>query len=145
MIIPIRTESPQKRVMIEFSFAFSKTTGRSLNVWPHEPDGNDASQVNLCIQGGALMQFDGRTRTWEEIMRKVESTLDPAKPVWHRLRAIVDSKQPGIDYWISEPNSRDFPDSPITMQAYRTDLRTSKARRTNYLASRASDRFATRR
>ena len=115
-------ESPQQRVMIEFSFAFSKTSGRSLNIWTHESKGQDASQLNLCIQGGALMQFDGRTRTWEEITRKIEPTVDPVKPVWHRLRAIVDSKQPGIDYWISEPNGREFPDSPITRQVYRTDL-----------------------
>ena len=35
--------SPQPRVMIEFSFAFSPGTGRSLNVWTHEPEGRDAS------------------------------------------------------------------------------------------------------
>ncbi len=115
-------DAPRQRVMIEFSFAFSKTSGRSLNIWTHEPKGKDASQLNLCIQGGALMQFDGRTRTWEEITSKIEPTLDPAEPAWHRLRAIVDSKQPGIDYWISEPRSRDLPDTPITRQAYRTDL-----------------------
>ena len=117
-----REFAPQKRVMIEFSFAFAKTNGRSLNVWTHEPHGKDASQLNLSIQNGVLMQFDGRTRTWEEVTRQVEPTIDPARPVWHRLRAIVDSKRPGIDYWISEPNGREFPDSPITRQAYRTDL-----------------------
>ena len=115
-------KSPQQRVMIEFSFAFSKTNGRSLNVWTHEPNGKDASQLNLCIQNGALMQFDGRTNTWEEITRKIEPTVDPAKPIWHRLRATVDSKHSGIDYWISKPNGAEFPDRPITRQAYRTNL-----------------------
>ncbi|MCG8650452.1 MAG: exo-alpha-sialidase, partial [Pirellulales bacterium] len=115
-------EVPQRRVLIEFSFAYSNSNGRSLNVWTHEPNSKDASQLNLCIQGGALLQFDGRTRTWEVITRKVEPTVDPAKPVWHRLRALVDSKMTGIDYWISKPNSCDFPDTPITRQAYRTNL-----------------------
>ena len=115
-------DAPQKRVMIEFSFAFSNTSGRSLNVWTHEPNGKDASQFNLCIQGGALMQFDGRSRTWEEITRKIEPTSDPAKPRWHRLRAIVDSQQPGIDFWISQAGSRELPKEPITMQAYRNNL-----------------------
>ena len=66
--------SPQRRVMIEFSFAFSAGGGRSLNLWTHEPNGRDASQFNLCIQGGALLQFDGRTRTWEEITRNIQPT-----------------------------------------------------------------------
>lgn len=115
-------DSPQQRVMVEFLFAFSKTSGRSLNIWTHEPNGKDASQLNLCIQGGALMQFDGRTHTWEEITREIEPTVDPATPVWHRLRAVVDSQRPGIDYWISQPHGRVLPDVPITKQAYRTDV-----------------------
>ncbi|MBC8352279.1 MAG: exo-alpha-sialidase [Planctomycetes bacterium] len=115
-------DSPQQRAMIEFSFAFSKTSGRSLNIWTHEPGGKDASQFNLCIQNGALMQFDGRSRTWEEITRKIQPTLDPLKPIWHRLRAIVDAKHAGIDYWISAPHSRELPAAPVTRQAYRTNL-----------------------
>jgi hypothetical protein len=115
-------DAPQDRVMIEFSFAFSNTSGRSLNLWTHEPEGRDASQLNLCIQNGALMQFDGRTRTWEEITRQIQPSLDPAKPVWHRFRAIVDSRLKGIDYWISEPDSRELPSQPITRHAYRTSL-----------------------
>lgn len=114
--------SPQQRVMIEFSFAFSAGDGRSLNIWTHEPNGRDASQFNLCIQDGALMQLDGRTRSWEVITRDIEPTRDPVKPVWHRLRAIVDSRRMGIDYWISKPHSRDFPEKPITRAAYRTNL-----------------------
>jgi hypothetical protein len=117
-----REFAAQKRVMIEFSFAFSETRGRSLNVWTHEPKGKDASQLNLCIQGGALMQFDGRTRAWTVITKDVRPTLDTVKPVWHRLRAIVDSQQGGIDYWISKPGSRDLPKTPITRHAYRTKL-----------------------
>ena len=114
---------PQRRVLIEFSFAFSKSNGRSLNVWTHEPDGRDASQLNLCIQGGALMQFDGRTRTWEVITREIEPSTDPSEPVWHRLRVIVDSEMSGIDYWISKPHSQDVPKTPITRQVYRTNLK----------------------
>jgi len=112
----------QSRVMIEFSFAFSKSNGRTLNVWTHEPGGKDASQFNLCIQNGSLMQFDGRTRSWETITRDVQPTLDSVKPVWHRLRAIVDSKSGGIDFWISRPHSKTFPEKPITRVAYRTNL-----------------------
>ena len=114
--------SPQQRVMIEFSFAFSLGSGRSLNVWTHEPGGKDASQFNLCIVGRSLMQFDGRTRTWEEITRDIQPTRDPRQPVWHRLRAIVDARQSGIDFWISQPNSREFPAQPITRATYRTNL-----------------------
>ena len=112
-------DAPQQRVMIEFSFAFAKTNGRTLNLWTHEPNGSDASQLNLCIQGGALLQFDGRTRNWEEITRDIRPTLDPAKPVWHRFRAIVDAKAAGIDFWISPANSRELPKAPITRQVYR--------------------------
>ena len=117
-----REFASQERVMIEFSFAFSPGNGRSLNVWTHEPGGRDASQFNLCIQDGALMQFDGRTRTWEEITRNIQPTRDPVKPVWHRLRAIVDARRSGIDYWITKPHSREFPRQPITRAAYRTNL-----------------------
>lgn len=115
-------EKPQQRILIEFVFAFSKTKGRSLNLWTHEPAGRDASQLNLCIQNGALMQFDGRTNTWETITRKVKASEDPDHPVWHRIRIAVDSKQPGIDYWISNPGEKQLPDAPITRQVYRGDL-----------------------
>lgn len=115
--------TPLKRVMIEFTFAFSDSRGRSLNVWTHEPTGTDASQLNLCIQNGSLMQYDGRTRSWETITRKIVPTKDPTKPVWHRLRAIIGAESTGVDYWISNPNSQHLPESnPITMAAYRTNL-----------------------
>lgn len=115
-------EIPQRRILVEFLFAFSKSSGRSLNLWSHEPGGNDASQLNLCIQSGALMQFDGRSRTWEVITRDIKPTTDPDNPVWHRLRALVDSKMPGIDYWISKPNSSVLPEKPIARQVYRSNL-----------------------
>jgi hypothetical protein len=115
--------SEQRRVLIEFSFAFSGGDGRSLNVWSHEPGGRDGSQFNLCIQQGALRQFDGRTRTWAVISRRIQPSTDAARPVWHRLRAIVDSQRPGIDYWLSEPGSDRLPEQPTaTRHAYRTDL-----------------------
>ena len=117
-----RFENPQKRVLIEFSFAFSKTNGRSLNVWSIAPNGKDASQLNLCIQNRSLMQFDGRTRTWEKITNQIQPTLDPKKPIWHRLRASVDAEHQSIDYWISKPNSKGFSGEPITMHTYRTNL-----------------------
>jgi hypothetical protein len=114
--------SPQQRVMIEFSFAFSPGRGRSLNLWTHEPNGKDASQFNLCIQDGALRQFDGRTRTWEEITRNILPSQDLSQPIWHRFRAIVDANQSGIDFWVSAPNSRALPKQPITRATYRTNL-----------------------
>ncbi len=117
-----KLDESQQRIMIEFSFAFSAGNGRSLNVWSHEPSGRDASQFNLCIQNGALMQFDGRIQAWEEITRDIKPSTDPNKPIWHRLRAIVDAKQPGIDFWLSKPGSDKLPDKPITRQAYRTNL-----------------------
>ncbi len=95
---------PQQRMTIELSFAFSGASKRWLDICTHEPGGKDASQLDLCIQGGVLMQFDGRTRTWEEITRDIQPTLDPVKPVWHRLRAIVVAGQSGIvrdDVWVS--------------------------------------------
>ncbi len=115
--------SPQRRVLIEFSFAFSEGPGRSLNLWSHEPGGRDASQFNLSIQQGKLMQYDGRTRSWEGISDRIQPSSDPAKPVWHRLRAIVDSEQPGIDYWLSDPGSDRLSEKPTaTRHTYRTGL-----------------------
>lgn len=114
--------APASRVKIEFSFAFSESRGRTLNVWTHEPNGKDASQLNLCVQGGKLMQFEGTTMTWETISENVVATRDPSKPVWHRLRIILDRHQPGIDYWLSEPHGKELPEKPITMAAYRTNL-----------------------
>lgn len=114
---------PQRRVMVEFSFAFSSGPGRSLNVWSYEPGGRDASQLNLCIQGGKLMQYDGRTRTWEAVSSRVEPSAEPLEPVWHRLRAVVDASSPGIDVWLSAPGERALPERPaVTLHAYRTGL-----------------------
>ncbi|NNE93280.1 MAG: hypothetical protein HKN23_16680 [Verrucomicrobiales bacterium] len=118
---------PQDRIEIEFSFAYRPAEdgkGRTLHLWTHEPGGKDASQFNFCIQNGnRLMQFDGRTRTWEILTDKIQPTTDPEKPVRHRLRAVVDSDAGGIDFWISEPGQTDLPDEPTgTLAAYRTNL-----------------------
>lgn len=119
-------DEPQDRLMIEFSFAFGGKSkgGRSLNVWTHEPGGVDASQFNLCIQNGSLQQFDGRTRSWEVISRNVRPSPSRDRLVWHRVRAIVDSKGEGIDYWLSEPDSFELPQKlTATIGAYRTNLK----------------------
>ena len=64
--------SLQQRVQIEFSFAFSETKGRAFHIWTSEPDATDAGRLNLCVQNGELMQFDGRTRTWDTVTRNIE-------------------------------------------------------------------------
>lgn len=113
----------QQRIQIEFTFAFSRGNGRSLNVWSIEPQGRDASQLNLCIQNGALRQFDGRTRSWVEISRNIKPSSSIQKPIWHRLRIIVDANQPGIDYWLSKPGDVTLPNKrTATRQVYRTNL-----------------------
>mgnify|MGYP002631280395 CR=1 FL=1 len=114
---------PQKRIAIEFDFAFSKGMGRSMNLWSHDPDGRDASQFNLCVQGGALRQYDGASRTWEVITTGIQPSPDDRMPIWHRLRAVIDSQSDAIDYWISAPGSRELSEKPTaTMRTYRTQL-----------------------
>jgi len=114
---------PRQRLSIEFSFAVSSGTGRVFHVWSQEPDGKDASQFNLCVQGGRLQQFDGRTRTWENVGGRIQASEDPSRPVWHRLRAIVDANSGGVDIWLSEPGSDHLPATPTaTGAAYRTEL-----------------------
>ena len=114
---------PQQRVMVELTFAFSSGAGRSLNLWSFEPKGRDASQLNLCVQNGALQQYDGRTRSWRIISKEVKPSSDREHPVWHRLRMVVDAQQPGIDYWLSKPGKLDLPKTPTgTLHAYRTEL-----------------------
>ncbi|MAX35639.1 MAG: hypothetical protein CME33_03615 [Gimesia sp.] len=121
-----RFSQPQQRLLIELSFAFSPGAGRSLNLWSFEPEGTDASQLNLCIQNGKLQQYDGRTRAWRLISSDVEPSKDPADPIWHRLRILVDAKQTGIDFWLSKPGELKLPGSPTgTLHAYRTDLQLS--------------------
>ena len=111
-----------ERVSIEFSFAFSKSDQRTLNIWTHEPHGRDASQFNLCIQQGSLMQYDGVTRSWRTITRHVSPSTDPEQPIWHRLRAIVDQQADTIDFWVSAPGEKALPEKPITRRAYRSQL-----------------------
>ncbi len=116
-------DAPRQNLAIEFSFAVSAGAGRVFHVWTQEPNGDDASQFNLCVQGGKLQQFDGRTRSWETIPGKIQPSSDPAKPVWHRLRAVMNAKSRGIDIFLSKPGSRDLTNQPsTTVAAYRTDL-----------------------
>lgn len=112
--------SPQQRIQIEFSFAFAKHSGRVFHIWSSEPNGTDAGRLNLCIQNGVLMQFDGRTRSWDTVTRHVEPSVDRTRPVWHRLQAIVDTSAGGITLRISEPGSLDLPEQPTaTRHGYR--------------------------
>lgn len=116
-------KAPTQRLQIEFSFAVSAGNDRVFHVWSQEPGGKDASQFNLCVQRGRLQHFDGRTRTWENLGGKIQPSVDAARPVWHRLRAIMDSGSNGIDVWISNPGSNDLPEKPTaTVAAYRTNL-----------------------
>lgn len=115
-------ESPTN-LAIEFSFAVSKSRGRAFHVWTQEPKGKDASQFNLCVQNGRLQHFDGRERAWIPVPAKIQPSSDPAKPVWHRLRAVMNAKQRGIDLWISQPGNRDLPQKKTaTVAAYRINL-----------------------
>ena len=116
-------DTPRQRLLIEFSFAVSSGSGRVFHVWTQEPNGKDASQFNLCVQGGRLQQFDGRTRTWENVGGRIQASDDLSRPVWHRLRAVVDAESNGLDIWLSEPGSNRLPASPTaTAAAYRTEL-----------------------
>ena len=112
--------SLQQRVQIEFSFAFSETKGRAFHIWTSEPDATDAGRLNLCVQNGELMQFDGRTRTWDTVTRNIEPSTDVSRPVWHRLRAIVDTSSGGITFRVSEPGTLLLPEQPTaTRHGYR--------------------------
>lgn len=111
---------PQKRVVIEFSFAFSKSSRRVFHIWTSEPGATDAGRLNLCVQNGALMQFDGRTRSWETVSRDVRPSTDDDRPVWHRLQAIVDTSEGGITFRVSRPGTFDLPLKPTaTRHGYR--------------------------
>ncbi len=111
---------PQRRVVIEFTFAFSKNAGRVFHVWSSEPNATDAGRLNLCVQNGALMQFDGRTRSWGVVSREVKASGNPASPIWHRLQAIVDTGHGGITFRLSKPGSLALPDAPTaTRYGYR--------------------------
>ena len=111
---------PQRRVVIEFTFAFSKNAGRVFHVWSSEPNATDAGRLNLCVQNGALMQFDGRTRSWDVVSREVKASGNPVSPIWHRLQAIVDTGHGGITFRLSKPGSLELPDAPTaTRYGYR--------------------------
>jgi len=114
--------NPQSRILIEFSFAFSPGAGRSLNLWTHAPKGRDASQLNLCIQNGGLLQYDGQADAWVTITRGITPSTNPQNLIWHRLRVLMDANRTGIDYWVSQPQKFKYPEQPITRRVYRTNL-----------------------
>lgn len=116
-------DPPQDRVWVEFSFAFTGARGRTFNLWSHEPGGKDASQINICIERGRLMQYDGETRSWQFITDAVKSSPDLAHPVWHRMRIVAERDNPNIDFYLSAPGELTLPEKPTTaMRAYRTGL-----------------------
>ena len=116
-------DAPRTNLAIEFSFAVSPTRGRAFHVWTQEPNGRDASQFNLCVQNGKLQHFDGRERGWITVPVKIQTSADPAKPVWHRIRAVMNSTQRGIDLWVSKPGEPQLPkEKTATVPAYRIDL-----------------------
>ena len=111
---------PQQRVLVEFSFAFSKNPQRVFHIWTSEPDATDAGRLNLCVQNGALMQFDGRTRSWDVVSRDLKSSEDEESPIWHRLQAILDTEHGGITFRLSKPGSLELPAAPTaTRHGYR--------------------------
>lgn len=111
---------PQRRVVIEFTFAFSRNAGRVFHIWSSEPGATDAGRLNLCVQNGALMQFDGRTRSWDVVSRQVKASNNAASPIWHRLQAIVDTSHGGITFRVSKPGTLGLPDAPTaTRHVYR--------------------------
>ena len=121
--INVALPKAQDRILVEFSFAFSPGAGRSLNVWSHEPNSRDASQINIAIQQDQLQQYDGRRRTWRGFSDKVQPSPNPKRPVWHRLRIVADRKSPAIDFYVSAPGKAELPAKPTaTMHAYRTGL-----------------------
>jgi len=111
---------PQQRVQIEFSVAFSQSDQRVFHIWTAEPGATDAGRLNLCVQNGALMQFDGRTRTWDTISRDLTPSSDIEHPVWHRLQALIDTSQDGITFRLSKPGTLTLPEKPTaTRHGYR--------------------------
>ncbi|MGB0581738.1 MAG: exo-alpha-sialidase [Limisphaerales bacterium] len=116
-------EKPTTNLAIEFSFAVSANRGRVFHVWTQEPNGKDASQFNLCVQNGKLQHFDGRERTWISVDTKIQPSKDLNNPVWHRLRAVMNATDRGIDLWVSKPGSRELPmRKTATVPAYRIIL-----------------------
>ena len=104
--------NPQSRILIEFSFAFSPGAGRSLNLWTHAPKGRDASQLNLCIQNGGLLQYDGQADAWVTITRGITPSTNPQNLIWHRLRVLMGANRTGIDYWVSQPGKFKYLEQP---------------------------------
>lgn len=116
-------EKPVSRAMIDFRFAVSAGQGRAFHVWTQEPGGQDASQLNLCVQRGQLQQFDGRTRSWESVGGEIRPTIDSGAPVWHRIRIVADSKSDALTIFLSRPGESTLPDTPTaTVASYRSEM-----------------------
>jgi len=116
-------ESSRTNLAVEFSFAVSASRGRAFHIWTQEPRGKDASQFNLCVQNGRLQHYDGRERSWITVPAKITASKDQSNPVWHRVRAVMNAKQRGIDLWVSRPGDRNLPKKKTaTVAAYRIDL-----------------------
>jgi len=116
-------ETPRKNLAVEFSLAVSPVQGRTFHIWTQEPNGEDASQFNLCVQRGKLQQFDGRTRSWRTIPVDIQPSSSLDQPVWHRVRAVMKHDARGIDLYVSKPGTRELPEKPTaTVAAYRTAL-----------------------
>lgn len=115
-------ESPQTRVAVEFSLAFSKSAKRTFHIWSQEPNGVDASQINLCIQNGTLQQFDGRSRSWKTVSRNIRASKEWESPVWHRIRIVADQKLDGVSVLVSAPGNEKLTGTSTKAAAYRTNL-----------------------
>jgi len=123
----------QDRIAVEFYVAFPAGAGRVFNFWTREPGGDDASQINLAIQGGALQQFNGKRMRWEPVTTKITASEDANSDgdlddpqdtlVWHRLRVVADRHTEAVDIWLGRPGEMTLPEAPTaTVRGYRTDL-----------------------
>lgn len=117
-------DQTRSRVEIEFRFAVSGGKGRLFHIWTQNPEGKDASQLNLCVQNGRLQQYDGRNRSWETVGDvRIQSSESESAPVWYRLQAIVDAQSSGIEIRLSAPGGDELSEKPsATVAAYRTGL-----------------------
>ncbi|MBG85608.1 MAG: hypothetical protein CMO80_01755 [Verrucomicrobiales bacterium] len=116
-------DKSRTNLAVEFSLAVSQTRGRAFHIWTQEPNGRDASQLNLCVQNGRLQHFDGRDRAWYTVPAKIQASKNPKNPVWHRIRAVMNAKERGLDLWVSKPGSLDLPEKKTaTMAGYRINL-----------------------
>lgn len=114
-------ETPQKRILVEFDLAISESDSRAFHIWTYEPDGRDASQLNLATHRGHLRQYS--EGSWADAGFRLEPSKEIQNPVWHRVRALVDSEAGSVNFWFAKPG-KTIPDDvpPSTRIAYRTSL-----------------------